>query len=128
MVVLPDSFFALHQAEPNMQVFRQVGLDGYFRLEPWGVDVQRAYELMTTINSDGVATLSMPEGETVQVQISEDLISEALHLPKSSSAFKIPHQLTKQEKKNTFLSIQGKKETFNELIRKELDLPLRLYS
>ena len=34
MVVLPDSFFALHQAEPNMRSFRQVGLDGYFGLEP----------------------------------------------------------------------------------------------
>ena len=63
-----------------MEIFRKVGLDGYFGLEPWGIDIQRAYELMTTINKEGVATLSMPEGETVQVQIFEDLISEALHL------------------------------------------------
>ena len=62
------------------------------------------------------------------MQISEDLISEALHLPKSSNAFKIPHHLTDRERKDTFLVMQGKKETFSELIRKELDLPLRLYS
>ena len=105
-----------------------MGLDGYFGLEPWGVDIQRAYELMTTINSNGVATLSTPKGETVQVQISEDLITEALHLPKSSIAFKIHHHLREQEKRDTFLNVQGKKEKFNELIRKELDLPLRLYS
>ena len=44
MVLLPDTFFDLHQAEPNMNIFKQVGLDGYFGLEPWGVDIQRAYE------------------------------------------------------------------------------------
>ena len=63
VVILLESFFALHQAQPNMQVFRQVGLDGYFGLEPWGVDMQRDYELMTTINSDGVATLTNQEGK-----------------------------------------------------------------
>lgn len=104
MVLLPDSFFNLHQAEPNMQVFRQV------------------------INKDGVATLSMLEGETVQVHISEDLISEALHLPKSSAAYKMPYHLREQDRKQLFLQKPGKKETFNELICKELDLPLKLYS
>ena len=128
MVLLSDSFFDLHQAEPNMHVFRQVGLDGYFGLEPWGVDIQRAYELMTTINKDGVATLSMPEGETVQVQISEDLISEALYLPKSSTTYKMPYHLPEKDRKQLFLQKPGKKETFNELICKELDLPLRLYN
>ena len=65
VLLLLDSFFDLHQAEPNMKIFKQVGLDGYFGLEPWGVDIQRAYELMTTINKEGAATLSTPEGETV---------------------------------------------------------------
>lgn len=58
MVLLPDTFFDLHQVEPNMKILRHVGLDGYFGLEPWGVDLQRTYELMTTINKEGVATLS----------------------------------------------------------------------
>ena len=111
-----------------MNIFKQVGLDGYFGLEPWGIDIQRAYELMTTINKEGVATLSMPEGETVQVQISEDLISEALHLPKSRTAYKMPYHLQDHDRKKLFLQIPSKKETFNELICKELDLPLRLYS
>ena len=83
---------------------------------------------MTTINSEGVATLSMPEGETVQVQISEDLISEALHLPKANLAYKMPYHLPKQDRKQIFLQKPGKKETFNELLCKDLDLPLRLYS
>ena len=83
---------------------------------------------MTTINKDGVATLSTPKGETVQVQILEDLISEALHLPKSSIAYKMPYHLPDQDRKQLFLQKPGKKETFNELICKELELPLRLYS
>ena len=129
MVLLPDTFFDLHQAEPNMEIFKKkVGLDGYFGLEPWGIDIQRAYELMTTINKEGVATLSMPEGETMQVQISAELVSEALHLPMPSTAYKMPYHLPDQEKKQLFLQIPNKKETFNELICKELDLPLRLYS
>ena len=92
------------------------------------MDLQRAYELMTTIDKDGVATLTMPEGETMQVQISADLISEALHLPKPDSAYKMPYHLPVQETKQLFLQIPNKKETFNELICEELDLPLRLYS
>ena len=83
---------------------------------------------MTTIDKDGVATLTMPEGETMQVQISADLISEALHLPKPNSAYKMPYHLPVQETKQIFLQIPNKKETFNELICKELDLPLRLYT
>ena len=39
MVLLPDSLFDLHQAKPIMKIFRQVGLDDYFGLEPWGVDI-----------------------------------------------------------------------------------------
>lgn len=127
-VILPDSFFALHKAEPNMDIFKKVGLDGYFGLEPWGVDHQRAYELMTSIDQDGVATLTSKDGDEVQVQISETLISEALKLPTPKQAFKIPHHLTEQERRETFMVLQGSKETFGDLIRKELDLPLRLYS
>lgn len=79
LVILPESFFDLHHVEVNMRIFKQVGLEGYFGLEPWGVDIQRAYELMTTINSDGMATLTNKEGEKVQVHISKELISKALH-------------------------------------------------
>ena len=34
MVILPESFFALHQDPICMEIFEQVGLDGYFKLEP----------------------------------------------------------------------------------------------
>ena len=40
----------------------------------------------------------------------------------------MPYHLPDQERKQLFLQIPSKKETFNELICKELDLPLRLYS
>ena len=67
MMVLPDSFFKLHQVKPCIEIFEKVGLDNYFKLDPWEVDFQRAYELMTTINEDGVTTLTNKEGEEVQV-------------------------------------------------------------
>ena len=58
---------------------------------------------MTTIDSDGVATLSLPEGETMQVEIIAELISEALHLPKPSTAYKMPYHLPDKDKKELFL-------------------------
>ena len=44
--------------EENLQVFKKLGIEEYFRLPPCGVDVQRAYELMTTMNEDGLAELT----------------------------------------------------------------------
>lgn len=74
-----------------------MGLDGYFKLDPWGIELQRAYELMTTINQDGIATLENKEGEEVHVQILEALISEALKFP-SSSHKATPSALKSREK------------------------------
>lgn len=126
-IILPDSFFNLHQAQLCMDIFKMVGLDGYFKLAPSGLDFQRAYELITTISEDGVATLTNKGGEEVQVQISKALISKALKLPSSKQAIKLPYHLTEKEKKDTFLVVQGKEETFNDLLVKEIDLPLWLY-
>lgn len=83
---------------------------------------------MTTINEDGVATLTNKEGDTIKVQISEALISEALKFPTAKKAIKLPYHLSEKEKSETFLVSKGKKETFNELFHKELDLSLCLYS
>lgn len=127
-VILPDIFFDFNKAPGVIEVFEKVGLDGYFKLDLWGVDTQRAYELMTTIDEDGVATLTSKSGEATQVQIFEDLIIEALHLPHSERAVRVPHQLTEIDKKAIFLIITNKKETFNGLLVKEIDFPLRLYS
>lgn len=90
-MILPDSFFSLQQVKQCMEIFEQVGLDGYFKLEPWGIDFHRAYKLMTSINEDAVVMLTNKEGERVQVQILEALISEALNLPTASQAIKLLH-------------------------------------
>lgn len=82
---------------------------------------------MTTIDEDKLAQITNKNAEELQVNITEDIISEALNLPPSSMAIKLPQQLSEVEKKMTFLSIPGKKDTFKDLIQAEVDLPLRLY-
>ena len=47
-----NTIFAMQQRDKCKAVFCLVGLQGYFRLPPWGVDVQRSYELMSKIKED----------------------------------------------------------------------------
>ena len=79
LVLLPSSFQTLGLEEGYIDIYKKIGLEDYFRLPPCGVDVQRAYELMTTIDSIGTADLTNKEGEKVVVSINENLIREALH-------------------------------------------------
>lgn len=35
-----------------------MGIEGFFHLPPWGVDVQRAYKLMTSMEEDGMIEIT----------------------------------------------------------------------
>lgn len=94
MVIPLDTFFKLHNNTECQRVFDKVGLDGYFKLPPWGIDVQRSYELMTAIDEDGHAEITDKDGVKVQVHITEEIMSEALKLPTPVQAQRFPYQLT----------------------------------
>lgn len=128
VVLPPENFFKLHKAKECQEVFRKVGLDGYFNLPPWGVDIQRSYELMTTIDKDGNAVLTGKDGEELTINITEETVCDALKLPPPNIAMKLPHHLTEQERKETFGTEPGKHETFKDLLDRKVALPLRLYS
>lgn len=104
-----------------------MGLDQYFKLPPWGVDVQRAYELMTTINDEGKDTITDKEGTKLQVKITADLVSAALQMPTPQEAKKLPYQLNETERKKVFKQTFSTK-TFKDLVDLTLDHPLRLYA
>ena len=58
MVDLPDTFQKLELDKDVQAIYAKLEIDGYFKLEPWGIDVKRAYELMTTINEISTVTLT----------------------------------------------------------------------
>ena len=104
-----------------------MGLSQYFSLPPWGIDVRRAYELMTTLDDASIASISDKDGMKLQVQITEELVSEALKMPTPAQAQRLPHQLNEVEKKVTFRPTNNK-ETFKDLKDQRMDLPLCLYA
>ena len=75
---LPKTFFDLQNAKKVQEVFSKVGIDRYFKLAPWGVDYQRSYELMTTLDMEGNAMISDMDDKKVKIKVDEALIEEAL--------------------------------------------------
>ena len=124
---MPDTLKKCTRTKIIWKIFKKVGLDGYFSLPPCGVDLQRSYELMSSLNDEGVATMTNLEGEEVQVKIDEALISEALNF-KTKGAVQLPHQLSDAERNQTFLYPEASQQTFKNLSRKEVGVPLMLYS
>lgn len=55
-----------------MKVFKEVGQDVYFKLEPCNVDVQRSYELMKKIEEDGMVELTNKDNTPQLVCIKRD--------------------------------------------------------
>ena len=79
LVDLPDTFQQLGQDEDLQDVYTKLGIEGYFKLKPWGIDVQRAYELMTSIDEIGTVTLTGEDGLPKMFAINEYIIQDALH-------------------------------------------------
>lgn len=100
----PNSFFHVLVLPRSQAILRKCDLYGYFNLPPWGVDTRRAYELMTTIEEDGVQTIINKAGEEVTMQILEEMISGALNLSHLDEAIPIPFQLSEVDMKATFMS------------------------
>ena len=128
IVMTPDTFFDIPKKKECIDVFTKVGLDAYIKILAWGIDVQRSYELMTTINKEGVAKLINKEGQEVEVNFFDEIISEALKLPHPSKAVKLSYQLSDLERKATFLKVPGQVKTFKDLVHEDVSLLLCLYS
>lgn len=124
---VPDSFVKVQKDKKYIDLFKRVGLDGYFSLPPCGVDLQRSYELLSSIDKDGNAKITDLDGEVTDVLIDEDIINQALKF-KTTGALKLPHRLSDLERKQTFVETRGSHETFRDLFREEVVVPSMLYS
>lgn len=76
---MPANFQEIAKQPESMNIYKAVGLDGYFKLPPCNIDIKRAHELMTTITEDGLAEITNEADEVVSVPINENTFSEALH-------------------------------------------------
>ena len=74
IVTMPPNLQELGKEDKYITVYRRLGLENYFRLKPCGVDVQRAYELMTTIDPIGTADITDLEGVQRVVTVNETTI------------------------------------------------------
>ena len=102
--------------------FKDMHLHNHFRMRPCGVDVKRCHQLLSKLDIQGKAKIENATGEEViEVQINEDLIAEALKLPKGTQL--LPKRGSTQEVKATFQLRPGQEHTF-----KEVELPLRLFT
>ncbi len=123
---LPKSFFDLQNDAQVQIVFRKVSLEGYFRLPPWGMDYQRSYELMTSIDANGDAILTDLTGSKVKVTIDEATIERALKL--KPGQYSLTDKITETEKRATFLQLKGGVNTYKDLVMEQVILPLQIYA
>ena len=79
MVALPDTFQQRGLEDKVQNVYAKLGIEGYFKLPPQGIDVQRAYELMNTIDKIEIVTLIGKDGQPKMVVINEHIVQDTLH-------------------------------------------------
>ena len=94
----------LAQHNDAAKIFEKVGLLQYFSLPPWGIDVKRSYQIISTLTEEGTTQIEDNEGTLVQVNIIEALISKALKLLRGNQSI-----LTRNttEKTNTMFVLVG---------------------
>lgn len=124
--LMPDNFQPIGTHKESMKVYSKVGLQVYFSLPPWGMDVKRCYQLLSTLDEEGNAKIDGPDGSQVQVKITDDMVSEALKLPKGSQSLLTRN--TTKETNATFLLGNSQEYTFRDLVRKEVEQPLRFFT
>lgn len=126
LITMPPNLQEIDKIDEYITVYRRLGLDGYFCLKPCGVDVQRAYKLMTTIDPIGSANITDLEGNEKQVIVNEAMVQDALKFKEGYQDMK--HRLTKEDHDRYFLNLKGKKGTFDDMSIEEAKPPARLFT
>ena len=57
VTILPEEFQQIQVHTNAMAIYIKVGLESYFSLLSWGMDVLQAHQLLTTLQDDGTATI-----------------------------------------------------------------------
>ena len=96
----PEEIRRMYNHSSVTKSFKDMRLHNHFRLRPCGVDVKRCHQLLNTLDIQGKARIENTTREIIEVQINEDLIAEALKLPKETQL--LPKRGSTQEIKATF--------------------------
>ena len=109
-----------------MAIYTKVGLESYFSLPSWGMDVLRAHQLITTLQEDETTTIQDSQGMEVTVCITDKTIRDTLMIPIGNQSLLIRNST--QEISDTFMQMGESNFTFKDLIQGSIELPLRLYT
>ena len=96
----PEEIRRMYNHSSVTKSFKDMRLHNHFRMRPCGVDVKRCHQLLSSLDIQGKARIENATGEVIEVQINEDLIVEALKLPKGTQL--LPKRGSTQEVKATF--------------------------
>ena len=58
----------------------QTGIDRFFALQPCGIDVKKAVQLLKTLQEDGRYIVQNDQGQDIPLKLSARLIVDALHI------------------------------------------------
>ena len=82
------SFFNLHTLDPNApNIWDSLCLAEYFALPAWGPDLRRAWEALSTLNKELRCQVTDFTGGKTTIQLSRQLVRDALHLRFDDLAF-----------------------------------------
>lgn len=81
-------FFELHTLDPHAPfLWESLCLEGYFALPPWGPDLQRAWELLSTLDEQNYFKVTDFQGNQRKVLLHRALVRKALHLAEDELTF-----------------------------------------
>ena len=76
------SFFDLHVLEPTApHTWESLNLDGFFVLPAWGPDLQRSWEVLSTLQDNWEFTVTDFHGNPRTCRMTRGLVRQALALP-----------------------------------------------
>ncbi|KAI5078943.1 hypothetical protein GOP47_0006614, partial [Adiantum capillus-veneris] len=97
-----------------------------FTIPPWGMDVKSAYQMLSSLTEEGTASIDDRDRMLVEVNITEAMVSEALKSPRGNVS--LMSRNTLEESNATFILARTQDYTFKDLLHKEVELPLRIFT
>ena len=86
-----EAYWELTRSQPTQKILKATSLWRFFRLNPWGPDYRRAWELQCSLQRNGNAEVTGFDEHLVQITVIRQMVREALHTTGVSSTPRKPH-------------------------------------
>ena len=80
-VTLTQEFTQLHQINSVQRLGYNTEMDRFLDLKICGMDMERIIEFLSSLNKEGVATVTNHQGEKISFKVTPELVSKALKFP-----------------------------------------------